>query len=80
MATAAKTTLKSIVWPLLKPYRWWLAGAIGLNAFHGIALSLQALMPKWLIDDVLLAEGLSPTQRWHRVAWLIGVYLVISMI
>ncbi len=80
MATGAKTTLKSIVWPLLKPYRWWLAGAISLNAFHGIALSLQALMPKWLIDDVLLAEGLSPTQRWQRVAWLIGVYLVISMI
>ena len=79
-APAAKSSLRSVVWPLLRPYRWWLGLAIGLNSLHGVAQAVQSLAPKWLLDDVLLATGIDTAERWWRFAVLAGAYLVISIV
>lgn len=77
--SAGPSSLRTVVWPLLKPYRWHLALAIGLNALHGISTALQALAPKWLIDDVLTAPGLATEERWQRLALLGGAYLLATI-
>ncbi len=77
---AAKSSMRSVVWPLLRPYRWWLLLAILVNAVHGVAVSIQTLTPKWLVDEVLTAEGVDTATRWKRFALLAVVYLLVSNI
>ncbi|MFM2090589.1 MAG: hypothetical protein RLZZ127_1078, partial [Planctomycetota bacterium] len=43
----------SVVGPLIKPWRWPLAGAVALNAFHGFAITFQVFTVGWLVDWVL---------------------------
>ena len=70
----------TVVWPLLRPYRWWLLFAIGLSGIHGAAVSIQNFTLKWLIDDVLMPTDLSTAERWQRILWLAVIYLVVSNI
>ena len=72
--------LWSMLWPQLRQYKWLLVGALLLNAAHGIAVTAQTLTPKYLIDSVLLPTDITPAQRWHRMAWLAGAYLVASIV
>jgi hypothetical protein len=67
-------SVASVVWPLMRPYRWWLLGATALGAIHGAAITFQNIAPKYLIDDILLpsmpsgAHGvplLSHAQAWR---------------
>jgi ABC-type multidrug transport system fused ATPase/permease subunit len=67
------------LWPMLKPYKWLVGGALLLNGLHGVAITFQTLMPKYLIDDVLLASGVSQSQRWHRLVWLTVAYMFASV-
>ncbi|HVU17986.1 MAG TPA: ABC transporter ATP-binding protein [Candidatus Didemnitutus sp.] len=68
------------IWPLFLRHRWLLVGALVLNGVHGVAIALQNVYPKWLFSQVLEPPGITPTQRWTRLAWLIGGYLVVSLI
>ena len=72
--------LRSVLWPLLHPYRWWLVFASALNAVHGVAVSIQTLAPKWLIDDVLVAKDLSSGERWQKFFVLAALYLAVSIV
>jgi ABC-type multidrug transport system fused ATPase/permease subunit len=74
------TSFWRFLWPMIRPYRWLAATAIVLNAMHGVAITFQTLMPKYLIDDVILASSLTMSQRIHRLAWLIVAYLFASLI
>lgn len=82
-STTNGSSLRSVVWPLLRPYRWWLFFAIALNGLHGVAYSIQNLAPKWLIDEVLIptsaASDVTSDERWRRFFWLALTYLVISI-
>ncbi len=79
-ATARPATLSSVLLPLLRPWRWWLAAALLLNAVHGAAVAFQTLVPKWLVDDVIAAPDLDPATRWRRFAALAGLYLAASLL
>jgi ATP-binding cassette subfamily B protein len=68
-----------LFWTMLRPHRWRLAAAIGLNALHGWAIAFQVVMVKYLIDALTL-PGMTTTQRWTQVGWLIGAYLLISIV
>ena len=68
--------LRSVVAPLLWPWRWHIAGGITLNALHGFAITFQTLTATWLIDWVLKAEG---EQRWERMLWLGAGYVAVSL-
>jgi ABC-type multidrug transport system fused ATPase/permease subunit len=70
----------SMLWPRVKQYKWLILIAIGLNAIHGVAISWQTLLSKYIIDDVVLKEGLSLAQRWNKLTWLIVGYMLISLI
>jgi ABC-type multidrug transport system fused ATPase/permease subunit len=72
--------LWQFLWPLIKPYKGLVLGALSLSAFHGIAITFQTLTPKYLIDDVLLAKGVSEHERYVRLAWLAGAYLFASVV
>jgi ABC-type multidrug transport system fused ATPase/permease subunit len=67
--------LWKFLWPLIWPYRWLAMGALVLNALHGLAITFQNIMPKYLIDQVILAHDITTAQRYHRLAWLIAGYL-----
>lgn len=64
----------------LKPYRGILALGLVLNGISGIAISAQALAPKYLLDDVLLAPGLSQHERVTRLVIFAVVYLLIVVV
>ncbi|HAT12024.1 MAG TPA: hypothetical protein DCS97_15905, partial [Planctomycetes bacterium] len=68
---------RSLLWPSVRPWRWWLVLAIVLNAGHGIAITYQNLLPKYLIDDVIKP---GPDGLWVRLAWLVGTYLLVSVL
>ena len=67
------------LWPSLYPYRWLILAALALNSLHGFSITLQTVAPKYLIDDVILVNGLTMHQRWRRLAVLLGVYLLASI-
>jgi ABC-type multidrug transport system fused ATPase/permease subunit len=79
-AKPVKASLWRFLWPWIKPYKWLAFGALAINAFHGIAITFQTLTPKYLIDDCLLAQGLTTSQRFHRLAWLAAAYLFASIV
>jgi ATP-binding cassette subfamily B protein/subfamily B ATP-binding cassette protein MsbA len=68
------------IWPLFLRDRWLLLGALLLNGIHGAAIALQNVYPKWLFSQVLEPPGLSIAQRWTQLAWLVGGYLLVSLI
>jgi ABC-type multidrug transport system fused ATPase/permease subunit len=69
-----------VIWPLIRPWRWWIALALVLNSIHGMAIAFQNLIPKWLISDVLKPPGYTPHQRLMRVLMLALIYLLVSII
>jgi ABC-type multidrug transport system fused ATPase/permease subunit len=91
MQTAAKGLADSVrqpgpvsVWsmvrPLMWPWRWWMLAALFLNVVHGLAITFQNLIPKWLISDVLKPPGFTLHERLVRVLILAAIYLVVSNI
>jgi ABC-type multidrug transport system fused ATPase/permease subunit len=66
--------------PYLRQYRGLIFVALFLNAFHGFAITFQNLVPKYLIDDVLLASNVSAHERYVRLAWLCGEYLAATLV
>jgi ATP-binding cassette subfamily B protein len=69
----------SVVGPILRPYRWPLAGGIALNAMHGFAITFQIFTVAWFIDWVL-ERGQVPPDVWNRLALLAGGYFVVSAV
>jgi ABC-type multidrug transport system fused ATPase/permease subunit len=67
------------LWPSIYPYRWLVLAALFLNALHGFSITLQTVAPKYLIDDVILVNGITMTQRWHRLALLLALYIIASI-
>src|SRR5271156_6205032 len=67
------------LWPSMYPYRWLVLAALALNALHGFSITLQTVAPKYLIDDVILVNGITMHQRWDRLGVLLGVYLLASV-
>ena len=74
-----KLSFWRFLWPSIQQYRWLVLAALVLNAMHGVSVAFQTLAPKYLIDQVILATGISYNQRWHRLAILLGVYLLASV-
>jgi ABC-type multidrug transport system fused ATPase/permease subunit len=74
-------TLWKFLWPRIRPYKWLVIGALILNALHGIAVTFQSVtMPKYLIDQVLMATNITTAQRWHRLVLLLIAYLFASIV
>ncbi|MEI8352125.1 MAG: hypothetical protein WCG36_07420, partial [bacterium] len=80
MSPSRPLSLRGVILPLLRPYRWWLAGAVALQVIHGAALSIQTLTPKWLIDDILNRRDIAPERQWMLFAGLAAIYLVLSLV
>ena len=67
------------LWPLLWRNRWPVLVAIALVGLSGFAATIQSVYPKWLFSTVLEPKGIDTAERWHRLALLIGGYLVITV-
>jgi ABC-type multidrug transport system fused ATPase/permease subunit len=67
------------LWPSMYPYRWLILAALAINAMHGLSITMQNVAPKYLIDDIILASGITMHQRWRRLAILIVLYLLASV-
>jgi len=78
-AGADRVAFWRFLWPSMYPYRWLVLGALALNAIHGLSITCQTVAPKYLIDDIILAGGISMHQRWRRLALLMTVYLLVSL-
>ncbi len=75
---AGAPSVWSLVWPMMRPWRWWMVLALGLNVLHGLSITYQNLVPKWLISDVLMPPGYTVRERMVRVAGLAVIYLAVS--
>ena len=79
VSSSKSPTLWRFLWPMIRPYRWLVVGALILNAIQGVAVTFQTItMPKYLVDQVLLAN-ISSHDRRHRLMWLIIAYLFASI-
>ena len=77
-ATDGPPSVLEIIGPFVRPHRWALAGAIGLNAIHGFAITFQVFTVGWLVDWVL-GKGTIPADLWARTLWLAVGYLLVSI-
>ncbi len=72
------------LWTLVREHAWRHRGALALalflNAIPGFGVALQTLAPKYLIDDVLTPETLTPQARLLRLGGLLAVYLVAALV
>jgi ABC-type multidrug transport system fused ATPase/permease subunit len=75
--TAPNATMRTVIWPLMREYRWPVIAAMVMGGIHGAAITFQNVAPKYLIDDVLPFEG---AERWRRCLLLCGVYLFSTII
>jgi len=55
---SSSSTFRRFLWPLVRPHRKVLGIAVLMNAFSGVAISIQTLIPKYFIDDILLNPAL----------------------
>jgi ABC-type multidrug transport system fused ATPase/permease subunit len=72
-------SLWRFLWPQIRQYRWLVAAALFFNCLHGISVAFQTVMPKYLIDDVILVQNISMAARWKRLALLISLYMIASI-
>ncbi len=77
---AEKVSFWRYLWPSIGKYRWLVFIALGLNALHGISFAAQTFAPKYLIDQVILASGLTMQERWKRLGILVIIWLLVSII
>ena len=80
MAAPSPNAFRRYIWPLFLRDRWLLVGALVLNGVHGAAIALQNVYPKWLFSQVLEPPHLTTAERWMKLAWLVGGYLIISLV
>lgn len=76
----APANLWSLIAEHVWTYRWPIALCLFLNGLPGVAIALQAVAPKYLLDSVLLSPGLTPHGRYGRLALLMGGYLFVSVV
>jgi len=74
-----KESLLRFLGPQLRPDWKLLVLAVTLNATHGVAITFQNLAPKYLIDNIV-APVLSDGERGLRLAKLMALYLVVSLV
>ncbi|MBA2480765.1 MAG: ABC transporter ATP-binding protein [Planctomycetes bacterium] len=79
-APAKAATISAVIWPIMRPFRWWLLLSLILGGIHGGAISFQIIFPKYLVDDILRPHDLPDGERWRRVLILTVVYLVTSIV
>ncbi len=78
----SQSAFRRHVWPLLWQHRLSIGAALLLVGVSGAAVAIQNVFPKWLFSYVLDVPGveLDTAERWRRLAWLAGIYLVVTSI
>jgi ABC-type multidrug transport system fused ATPase/permease subunit len=79
LPTHPPRSMLAVLWPLARPYRGWIILAVILNAIHGIAMSVQTLLPTYILDHVMLDKSLSSRQAYILLFELLGLYLVSTI-
>ena len=75
-----RTPVEKLLLPYLKPHRRAILVALLLNVMAGVAVSFQNLVPKYLIDDVLMAPGLADSARYQSLFKLCLIYLFVAVV
>jgi ATP-binding cassette, subfamily B, multidrug efflux pump len=76
----SQSAFRRHVWPMLWQHRVSIVAALLLVGISGSAVAIQNVFPKWLFSYVLDVPGLETAERWRRLAWLAGIYLVLTSI
>lgn len=71
--------LWDLIVPYVRPHKKELFLALLLNALPGIAITIQTVAPKYLVDEILIAPGISQTTRYQRLLGFVGVYLFAAI-
>ena len=77
---AAPGSLWQLVKPHVQQYRWLIVLSIVLNMLPGVGIAFQTVMPKYLLDSVLLPPGFSMQERIVRLGILIGIWLFSAFV
>ncbi|MCC5850281.1 MAG: ABC transporter ATP-binding protein [Verrucomicrobia bacterium] len=64
---------------MARTHKTGLLVALGLNLVVGASVAFQNLIPKFIIDDALLKEGLDVEQRRQRLILLAGFYVFVGI-
>ena len=74
------SAFRTLLWPYARPHRAILLVAVFLNAFSGVAISVQTVAPKYFIDDILLNDALDKAAKMKWSLVLAGAFLVTTII
>src|SRR5271168_2019309 len=58
------------LWPYMREYRKLIWAALFFNCLHGVSVAFQTVAPKYLIDQIILAKGITTQTRYQRLAML----------
>lgn len=71
--------LRRLVRSAIDRHRLALLAVIALNAIPGLGVAFQTVAPKYLVDSVLLPEGLDLSERIQRLTLLVGLWLFAAL-
>ncbi|PTY02557.1 hypothetical protein DB346_08395 [Verrucomicrobia bacterium LW23] len=75
-----KSVTRRFIWAYARPHAAALVFAVILNSLSGLAMTIQTMAPKYLIDDIILAQGLTNAERYMRLGWMLALYLFVSVV
>lgn len=67
------------LWPVVRPWRWYILAGILINAIHGVGLTFQIFSGTYFIDWVLKAP-VEDGEKWKRVGLLAGGYVLAAAV
>ncbi|WFB37721.1 ABC transporter ATP-binding protein [Kiritimatiellota bacterium B12222] len=76
----AQQTAKKMVQELIRPHRKSVIIALILNLVVGISVAFQNVVPKYIIDDALLKEGLSINEKKQRLLMYAACYVFVGIV
>lgn len=66
------------LWKYFADSRWWILVAIGFNVIAGMAITVQNAFPKFLTDNILLAQK-SPSEKVIAALWLTLAFILVTV-
>jgi ABC-type multidrug transport system fused ATPase/permease subunit len=78
--SSSPSAFRTLLWPYARPYRRTIFIAVLMNAFSGVAISVQTVTPKYFIDDILLNDSLDNGAKIRWTLVLAGGFLVTTII
>lgn len=75
----SSNTVSKLLRDMVRPHKWKVLIALGLNLMVGLSVTFQNLLPKFIMDDALLKPGLSLPERRRALLFYAILYVFVGI-